>query len=122
MHLALSEAAKAIVSKLRGEQEAKRILDFHIVMPDGTSISVKPSRIETAIQVTFKDGKTEVLVLRNMIPAMQIILAEVDVHRKRFSGDEVGTLGRSRRGSVRKRIVEQRIYLKLSAIEIADRV
>lgn len=54
-----SEAVKSIVAKLRGNQEAKQILDFEIRLPDGTTIYVDPPDRLATIRIAFKDGKVE---------------------------------------------------------------
>jgi len=61
-----SETAKWLISKLRPQQESKKILNFGITLPDGTNIIVDPPDrdgmegmplIENAdIQIIFKDG------------------------------------------------------------------
>ncbi len=54
---ALSELAKAVVTKLRPKQEARQLLDFQINLPDGTRISVDPPDGNATITLTFNDGK-----------------------------------------------------------------
>jgi hypothetical protein len=53
---ALGELAKAIVAKLRPEQETKKLLDFTIRLPDGTRIAVDPPDRYATITITFADG------------------------------------------------------------------
>lgn len=55
-----SEGAKAIVSKLRGEQKERRINDFDIKFPDGTTVTVHPPDGEATIRIHLKDGSMEV--------------------------------------------------------------
>jgi len=47
---------KAIVAKLRPEQETKRLFDFIIRLPDGTQIVVDPPDRYAAIKIKFADG------------------------------------------------------------------
>jgi hypothetical protein len=56
----LSEAAKALVAKLRGGQEAKCLLDIVIRLPNGTVISVDPPDRDGSIRISFTDGETVV--------------------------------------------------------------
>jgi hypothetical protein len=61
-----SEIAKWLISKLRPQQESKKILDFGITLPDGTKIIVDPPNRDgmegmppignADVQITFKDG------------------------------------------------------------------
>jgi hypothetical protein len=53
---ALSELAKAVVAKLRPKQEAKQLLDFIIMLPDGTRIAVDPPDRSATIRINFADG------------------------------------------------------------------
>jgi hypothetical protein len=53
---ALGELAKAIVAKLRPAQEAKKLLDFSIRLPDGTQIAVHPPDGSATITINFADG------------------------------------------------------------------
>jgi hypothetical protein len=52
----LSEAAKAVVARLRPEQEAKQVLDFIVTLPDGTQIAVDPPDRSATITIRFADG------------------------------------------------------------------
>jgi len=56
---ALGEFAKAIVSKLRGKQDAKQIQDFSLNLPDGTSINIDAPDQSATMTIVFRDGKTE---------------------------------------------------------------
>ncbi len=56
---AASELVKAVVSWLRGPQEAKEVLDLVITLPDKTVIRVDPPDRYATIQVRFADGKVE---------------------------------------------------------------
>ena len=58
---AVGELAKAIVAKLRPEQEAKKLLDFIIKLPDGTQIAVDPPDRYATITITFADGALQSL-------------------------------------------------------------
>ena len=50
-----SEIATWLISKLRPQQEAKKILDYKITLPDGAQINVPPDG-NADIQIAFKDG------------------------------------------------------------------
>jgi hypothetical protein len=56
---ATSELVAAIVSWLRGPQESKKILDFEIKLPDGTTIKVNPPDPNATISISFADGQIE---------------------------------------------------------------
>ena len=56
---AASETVKAIVSWLRGTQEAKKILDFTLTLPNGMRVSVDPPDGRSEISVVLKNGAVE---------------------------------------------------------------
>lgn len=62
---ATSESVKWIISKLRPKQVAKKILDFHIELPDGTKIFVDPPDRGASIKIHFKDGQEETIKYDN---------------------------------------------------------
>jgi hypothetical protein len=53
---ASSEAVKAIISWLKPKQEEKKILDFTLVLPDGTRITIPPPDGPARIIVTFANS------------------------------------------------------------------
>jgi hypothetical protein len=55
----VTESVKWIISKLKGKQKSKEILDFQIKLPDGTEISVDPPDRNASITIQFSDGKVE---------------------------------------------------------------
>ncbi|MCU0291214.1 MAG: hypothetical protein MUF10_04390 [Thermoanaerobaculaceae bacterium] len=59
---ALGELAQAVVSRLRPRQEAKQMLDFTIVLPDSTSITVDPPDGSANITIRFVGGAVESVV------------------------------------------------------------
>lgn len=56
---ATAEAVNWIVARLRLKQEEKRILDFQITLPDGTTIAVDPPDRAGTLTVTLADGRPE---------------------------------------------------------------
>lgn len=57
----LDEFAKSVVAKLRPKQEAKQLLDFRIILPDGTTVRVDPPDREAAMIIHFADGSVQSL-------------------------------------------------------------
>ncbi len=51
-----SEFVNWLIAKLRPKQEAKKVLDFTITLPDGTQIRCDPSDGEGRITINFHDG------------------------------------------------------------------
>lgn len=56
---AINESVKWVISKLRGKQESKEILNFQIKLPNGTTINVDPPDRDASITFYFNDGKFE---------------------------------------------------------------
>jgi len=55
----LSEFVKSIIAKLSPRQQSKEIQDFHINLPDGTSLRLDPPDMGGSLSVYFVDGSVQ---------------------------------------------------------------
>jgi hypothetical protein len=60
VEMSVTEAVKALFSRLQPKQEAREILDFHITLPDGTYIDVQPPDLGSKVTITTQGGRVEI--------------------------------------------------------------
>lgn len=82
----LSEAAKALVAKLRGAQEAKSLCEIVISMPNGTLITVQPPDRGATICISFKEGKPLEEIKERYMVVISFLLTPVQITLKLTKG------------------------------------